>query len=179
VITGLPLLLTRRIDPRAGLVLVWGAVHSGEAANAIPQEGLLRGTLRLMRRDAWDGVEALVTEIVAGLLAPTSVTYELNVHRGVPPVENDSYATALLRAGATAALGPEAAIDAEQSTGSEDFAEMLEHAPGALARLGVWDGVSDQRDLHSAKFVADERAIPAGIRLLVQTVLAAQSAPGR
>jgi amidohydrolase len=175
VITGLPLMLTRRMDPRAGAVLVWGAVHAGEAANAIPQDGLLRGTLRLMRREAWDGAEGLVREIVAGLLAPTSVSYELTVHRGVPPVENDSYATALLRAGTTSALGPQAPMDAEQSTGSEDFAELLEHAPGALARLGVWDGVSEQRDLHSAKFVADERAIPAGIRMLVHTVLAAQT----
>ncbi|WP_029138163.1 amidohydrolase [Nakamurella lactea] len=179
VITGLPLLLTRRMDPRAGAVLVWGAVQAGDAANAIPQEGVLRGTLRLMRREAWDGAEGLIRELVAGLLAPTSVSYDLRVHRGVPPVENDAYATALLRAGVAAALGPDAAMDAEQSTGSEDFAEMLEHAPGALARLGVWDGVGPQSDLHSAAFTADERAIPVGIRVLVQTVLAAQSGGSR
>lgn len=178
VITGLPLLLTRRMDPRAGAVLVWGAVQAGEAANAIPQEGLLRGTLRLMRREAWDGAEGLIRELVAGLLAPTGVTYDLRVHRGVPPVENDAYATALLRAGVGAALGPDAAVDAEQSTGSEDFADMLEHAPGALARLGVWDGSGEQSDLHSARFLADERAVAVGIRVLVQTVLAAQGGTG-
>jgi len=175
VITGLPLLITRRLDPQAAAVMVWGAVQAGDAPNAIPQEGVLRGTLRLKRRDAWDVAEALIRELVAGLLAPTGVTYELTVQRGVPPVENDSSATALLRAGAVAALGPDAAVDAEQSTGAEDFAEMLELAPGALARLGVWDGQSEQCDLHSARFVADERSIPAGIRLLVHTVLAAQA----
>jgi amidohydrolase len=179
VITGLPLLLTRRMDPRAGAVLVWGSVQAGDAANAIPQEGLLRGTLRLMRREAWDGAEGLIRELVAGLLAPTGVTYDLRVHKGVPPVENDGYATALLRAGVGAALGPDAAVDAEQSTGSEDFAEMLEHAPGALARLGVWDGVGEQSDLHSARFTADERAIPVGIRVLVQMVLAALAGGSR
>ncbi|MGI8417389.1 MAG: amidohydrolase [Nakamurella sp.] len=179
VITGLPLLLTRRLDSRAAAVLVWGAVQAGEAANAIPQEGMLRGTLRLMRRDAWDGADALIRELVAALLAPTKVTYELTVHRGVPPVENDAHATDLLRLGITAALGEDAVVEAEQSTGAEDFAEMLEHAPGALARLGVWDGESEQCDLHSAGFAADERAIPAGIRVLVHTVLAAltNSAP--
>lgn len=173
VITGLPLLLTRRLDPRAAPVLVWGAVQAGEAANAIPQEGILRGTVRLMRRDAWDGAEALIRELVAALLAPTRVTYELTVRRGVPPVENDMYATDLLRAGVTAALGDDAVVEAEQSTGAEDFAQMLQHAPGALARLGVWDGESEQCDLHSAGFAADERAIPVGIRVLVHTVLAA------
>ena len=40
LITQLPLLLTRHVDPRSGTVLVWGAVHAGEAANAIPQEAI-------------------------------------------------------------------------------------------------------------------------------------------
>ena len=31
LITQLPLLLTRHVDPRSGTVLVWGAVHAGEA----------------------------------------------------------------------------------------------------------------------------------------------------
>ncbi|MEJ7649028.1 MAG: amidohydrolase [Nakamurella sp.] len=174
LITGLPLLLSRRLDPRAAAVLAWGSVHAGEAPNAIPQEGTLRGTLRLMRREAWEGAEAIVADIVAGLLAPTGVGYELHFQRGVPPVDNDPYATALLRAGALAGLGPDSVVDSEQSTGAEDFADLLEHAPGALARLGVWDGVSEQCDLHSARFTADERSIAVGIRLLVHTVLAAR-----
>lgn len=174
LVTGLPLMLSRRLDPRAAPVMVWGSVRAGQAANAIPQEGILRGTLRLMRREAWEGAEAIVAEIVSGLLAPTGVDYALHFQRGVPPVENDAYATALLRAGALTALGPDAASESEQSTGAEDFADLLEHAPGALARLGVWDGTSQQCDLHSARFFADERAIATGIRLLVHTVLAAR-----
>ncbi|WP_353648309.1 amidohydrolase [Nakamurella sp. A5-74] len=177
LITGLPLLLSRRLDPRAAAVLAWGSVHAGEAPNAIPQEGTLRGTLRLMRREAWEGAEAVVADIVAGLLAPTGVGYELHFQRGVPPVDNDAYATALLRAGALAGLGPDSVVESEQSTGAEDFADLLEHAPGALARLGVWDGVSEQCDLHSAGFTADERSIASGIRLLVHTVLAARRGP--
>lgn len=88
VITGLSLMISRRLDPWAAPVMVWGAVEAGRATNAVPLEGRLRGTLRLMRRKAWDGAEAVVQEIFAGLLAPTGVTYELTVRRGVPPVEN-------------------------------------------------------------------------------------------
>jgi metal-dependent amidase/aminoacylase/carboxypeptidase family protein len=51
----------------------------------------------------------------------------------------------------------------------------LDHAPGALARLGVWDGVRQQVDLHSPHFEADERAIAVGIRTLVHAALAALS----
>lgn len=177
VITGLPGLLSRRLDPRAAAVLVWGAVHAGEAANAIPQEGVLRGTLRMMDRRSWDRAEILVRELIADLLAPTTATYELRYKRGVPPVENDPLCTDLMRTAAQRALGPEAIRLAEQSTGAEDFAVFLEHVPGSFARLGVWDGVGPRVDLHSSTFVADERAVAAGVRLLTHTALAALAAP--
>src|SRR6202050_3061774 len=37
LITGLPGVLSRRIDPRNRTVMVWGAVNGGGAPNAIPQ----------------------------------------------------------------------------------------------------------------------------------------------
>lgn len=173
VVTQLPSLLARRLDPRSGAVLVWGAIRAGEAPNAIPQSGVLRGTLRIMDRAAWDQAERLVTELVGQILAPTGAAHELSYLRGVPPVVNDAEAVALLQQGISAGLGPDAVAVAEQSTGAEDFAVLLERAPGALARLGVWDGTRPQVDLHSPGFVADERAIPVGIRTLVHTALAA------
>ena len=173
VISGLPALLTRRLDPRASAVMVWGAVHAGEAANAIPRDGVLRGTLRLMDRRAWDAAESLVRELVAQLLAPTGAAFELDYFRGVPPVENEQVSTDLMRTAAQRALGAEAARPAEQSTGAEDFAVFLEQVPGSLARLGVWDGVGPRVDLHSSRFTADERAIAAGIRLMAHTAVAA------
>ncbi|HEY5113917.1 MAG TPA: amidohydrolase [Nakamurella sp.] len=173
VITGLPALLTRRLDPRAAAVLVWGAVKSGEAANAIPRAGELRGTLRMMDRRSWDAAEPLVRELVAELLAPTEAGFELTYHRGVPPVNNELFSTELMTTAAQRALGPDAIRLAEQSTGAEDFAVFLEQVPGSLARLGVWDGSSKRVDLHSSHFTVDERAIAAGIRLMTHTAAAA------
>jgi amidohydrolase len=173
VATQLPPLLARRLDPRSGMVLVWGAVHAGEAPNAIPQHGVLRGTLRIMDRTAWDQAEQLVIELIGQILAPTGVAHQVGYVRGVPPVVNDAQAVAVLQQAVSAAVGPGAVAAAEQSTGAEDFAVLLEHVPGALARLGVWDGARAQVDLHSPGFLADERAIPVGIRTLVHTVLAA------
>jgi amidohydrolase len=173
VVTGLPALLTRRLDPRAAAVLVWGMVRSGEVANAIPQNGELRGTLRMMDRASWDAAEPLVRELVADLLAPTGCGFALTYHRGVPPVNNELFSTELMTAAAQSALGEDAIRLAEQSTGAEDFAVFLEQVPGSLARLGVWDGVSPKVDLHSSGFRVDERAIAAGVRLLAHTAIAA------
>jgi amidohydrolase len=173
VITGLPALLSRRIDPRSGTVLVWGAVHAGEAANAVPQDGVLRGTLRTGDRDIWAELEPLVKELVGALLAPTGVGFDLHHRRGVPPVVNDRDATLLLRAGIEAALGEDALAGTEQSSGGEDFGWYLEHVTGSFARLGVWDGEEKQRDLHQPMFDLDERALLVGVRVMVHAALAA------
>ena len=173
VITGLPGLLTRRLDPRSAAVLVWGAVKAGNAANAIPHEGVLKGTLRMMERASWDGAEKLIRELVTDLLAPLQVDFELHYLRGVPPVDNDAICTGMLQAGVVAAVGAQGVKAAQQSTGAEDFAEFLEHVPGALARLGVWDGTSERVDLHSEYFAMDEEALSVGVRMMVHTALIA------
>ncbi|MEU7528890.1 amidohydrolase [Saccharothrix sp. NPDC042600] len=173
VITGLPTLLSRRVDPRSGTVLVWGAVHAGEAANAVPQDGVLRGTLRTGDRDIWAELEPLIKELTGALLAPTGVGFDLHHRRGVPPVVNDRESTMLLRAGIEAALGEDALAGTEQSSGGEDFGWYLEHVPGSFARLGVWNGVEKQRDLHQPGFDLDERALLVGVRVMVHAALAA------
>ena len=173
VITQMPALLTRKLDPRAAAVLVWGAVQAGEAPNAIPRDGVLRGTLRLMDRRSWDVAEHVVRELVSQLLAPLGARFELDYRRGVPPVMNEVVSTELMRTAAQRGLGASAVRDAEQSTGAEDFAVFLDRVPGSLARLGVWDGVNQRVDLHSSQFAADERALAAGVRLMTHTALAA------
>src|SRR5437763_12431385 len=75
VITGLPDLLSRRVDPRSGTVLVWGTVQAGAAANAVPQQGMLSGTLRTSQHATWHELEPLVRSLVTALLAPTGVGY--------------------------------------------------------------------------------------------------------
>ncbi|MGH3913516.1 MAG: amidohydrolase [Pseudonocardiaceae bacterium] len=173
VITGLPALLSRRVDPRSATVLVWGAVKAGQAHNAMPREGLLRGTLRTGDRDIWASLEPLARELVTALLAPTGVGFDLKHIRGVPPVVNDPLSTRLLRDGAVGALGEDALVTTEQSSGGEDFGWYLEHVPGSLARIGVWPGDCPQRDLHQSTFDLDERALPLGVRVMVHAALAA------
>lgn len=173
VITGLPSLLSRRVDPRSGTVLVWGEVQAGHAANTVPQEGLVRGTLRTGDRGIWTDLEPLVRELVTALLAPTGVGFDLRHVRGVPPVVNEPISTGLLRDGIAAALGQDAVVGTEQSSGAEDFAWYLEHVPGSMCRLGVWSGANPQHDIHQPTFDLDERALPLGVRVMVHTALAA------
>ena len=173
VITGLPDLLSRRVDPRSGTVLVWGTVQAGHAANAVPQQGVLGGTLRTAQHATWNELEPLVRSLVTALLAPTGVGYVLEHRRGVPPVVNDAVSADLLACAAVRAAGPAAAVGTEQSSGGEDFGWYLEHVPGAMGRLGVWSGVGGMADIHQPTFDLDERALPVGVRTLVHAALAA------
>ncbi|MBV9160090.1 MAG: amidohydrolase [Pseudonocardiales bacterium] len=173
VITGLPALLARRVDPRSGTVLTWGAVDAGEAFNTVPEKGVLRGTLRTSDQEVWVGSEVLVWELVSALLAPTGVGFDLDHRRGAPPVVNDAESTRLLCAGVEAALGQDALASTKQSSGGEDFGWYLEHVPGSFARIGVWSGAGPMSDLHRPTFQLDERALPVGVRVLVHAALAA------
>lgn len=175
VITGLPGLLTRRVDPRSGTVLVWGEVRAGAAYNAVPQAGVLRGTLRTADPETWAELGPLVRSLVESLLAPLGVGYELHHARGMPPVVNEPDSTRIFRRAVVAAVGEDALAGTEQSSGGEDFAWYLEHVPGAFARLGVWPGEGPQRDLHQSTFDLDERAVPLGVRVMVHAALAALS----
>src|SRR3984893_2446235 len=96
LITGVPGVLSRRIDPRNSTVMVWGAVNAGVAANAIPQTGTLAGTIRTASRDTWDSLESIVREIVSSLLAPLGIEHILQYRRGVPPVVNEEISTRIL-----------------------------------------------------------------------------------
>jgi amidohydrolase len=175
LITDLPALLSRQVDPRAGMSLVWGAVNAGVAANAIPQRGSLRGTVRVLDRDMWQEAEALLRSLVERVAATTGAGVEVDYIRGVPPVVNDPRAVALLRSAALETVGPEGLQLSPQSMGGEDFGWFADVLPIALARLGTHPGGAPF-DLHRGTFDIDERAIAVGVRLLARTALHALSA---
>ncbi|MCS5478598.1 M20 family metallopeptidase [Corynebacterium sp. YIM 101645] len=164
LVTQLPALLSRRVDPRTATVLVFGSVNAGYAPNAIPESGQLTGTIRTGDIATWRTLRELMEELIAQVLAPTGCTHELTYQRGVPPVINDDVATAML-ADAARAIDPQAVVQAPQSSGGEDFSMYLEHVPGSMARLGCWSGKGRMQDLHQGDLNVDERSIGVGIRL--------------
>jgi amidohydrolase len=169
LITGVPGVLSRRVDPRHSTVMVWGAVNAGVAANAIPQTGTLAGTIRTASRDTWLTLESLVRETVTSLIVPLGMEHTLEYRRGVPPVVNEEISTHILTH-AIEEVGPDVLTDTHQSGGGEDFSWYLEEVPGAMARLGVWSGRGPQLDLHQPTFDLDERALAVGVRVMTNVI---------
>jgi amidohydrolase len=174
VVSELPMLLSRRTDPRAGLSLVWGQVHAGSVANAIPQAGFAEGTIRCLDVDVWQTAHLVVPDLVRAIAEPYGVEIDVDARKSVPPCVNDVRAIERLRESVVALLGPQAVARTEQSLGGEDFAWVLNEVPGALARLGVRPpGRDTAPDLHQGAFDIDETAIVVGLKALCGLALGA------
>ncbi len=96
VLTELPAILSRRLDPRAGVSVVWGSVRAGSAHNVIPGAGQVAGTVRMLDAVAWAEAETLVRRLIDQIVAPYGVTAVVDYKRGVPPVVNESESTRII-----------------------------------------------------------------------------------
>lgn len=166
LVTDLPAVLSRRVDPRAGVSVVWGMVQAGSAMNVIPANGRLAGTVRMLDAVAWAEAETLVRQTIAEIVAPYGVQVETTYLRGVPPVVNDAGATAVFGAAVTEVLGARGLVTTAQSLGGEDFAWYLERAVGAMARLGTRTPGGPTYDLHQGDLQVDEAAVVVAAKVL-------------
>ncbi|MEV7430587.1 MULTISPECIES: amidohydrolase [unclassified Nocardioides] len=173
VTTELPAVLSRRMDPRAGVSVVWGMVRAGAAPNVIPDVGVVAGTVRILDAVAWADCERIVREVVHELVAPYGVTAVVDYQRGVPPVVNEPVSNRLLARSVHAVLGDGGQVAAPQSLGGEDFGWYLDQVPGAMMRLGTRTPGGPTYDLHQGDLRVDERAIAIGARVLAGAAAAA------
>jgi amidohydrolase len=178
IVTELPAALSRRVDPRAGLSLVWGHVNAGVAANAIPDEGMVEGTVRCLDTDVWRSAIPLIEDLVQSVAAPYGVTAKVEYLDAVPPTVNEPQSAAMISGAVTAVLGSAAVTSTPQSLGGEDFAWYLHEVPGAMARLGTrTPGALGGGDLHQPTFDIDERAIGTGVRVLASLASSGSQPP--
>ncbi|MGC4953925.1 amidohydrolase [Actinomadura citrea] len=170
---GLPAVLSRGIDARSAHALAWGRIEAGAAANSIPTEGFLEGTLRCL--DPQDRQFALVElrRLLDHLAGLYGIQAELITSIGLPPTINEAASVQIFRDSGRLALGEDKINPTGQSIGGEDFALYLELTKGALGRFGVRRPGTPKYDLHQGGFDVDESCIALGVQLLVHTALKA------
>ncbi len=165
VITTLQQAISRTHNPLRPVVLTIGQINGGRAPNVIADQVRLVGTVRSLHPETRANLPSWITQIVASICQCYGARYEVNYHPGVPSVQNDSGLSQLLQIASEEAWGSDRVqILTEPSMGSEDFAMYLEHAPGAMFRLGV--GYKDRAinyPLHHPQFEVDESAIVTGV----------------
>ncbi len=178
VVTEVPAVLSRRLDPRSAATLVWGIVRSGSAPNVIPTQAEAIGTLRMLDAETWDSTGNLVEEVVQAVVAPYGVRATVRHTQGVPPVDNDNAAVVALSRAAMSLLGPHSVVPTRQSMGGEDLGWYLTQVPGAMARLGTRTPGGETHELHQADLVVDERSVTVAATLLAAAVFTSAGPDG-
>ena len=175
LVTELPSILSRRLDPRAGVSVVWGMVRAGTTHNVIPETGQAAGTIRMLDPVAWSDAEALVRVLIDEIVSPYGVTAQVDYRKGVPPVVNEIRSAEQLAAAVRRVVGVAGQVQTTQSLGGEDFGWYLERVPGAMGRLGTRTPGGPRYDLHQGNIVVDEAATPLAARVLAGVAVAAMA----
>lgn len=178
IAVNVPAVLSRRIDVRSAVSVVWGQIAAGSAPNAIDNTGYLAGTMRCLDAGVWEEAGALLDEVVTQVAAPYGVDVRMDHIRGVPPVVNTEAETALIETAARRELGARAIQLTPQSMGGEDFAWMTQEVPGSMLRLGTRTPGGTTYDLHRGDYAPDERAIGVGMRVFAAAALEALTSGG-
>ena len=176
IVTQLQTLASREIDPQDSVVVSVTQIHGGDTWNVIPEDVVLRGTVRAFRPEIQDHAEASIRRIVAGVSAAAQVTAEIDYQRRYPPTINTA-SEADFTASVMADVVGEANVfrDKPPKMASEDFAFMLNEKPGAYVWLGNGPGEGGCL-LHNPSYDFNDTALPIGASYwarLVETRLAA------
>jgi hippurate hydrolase len=169
-ISALQTIVARNLHPlEAGVVSVT-QVHGGDTWNVIPQEVVLRGTVRSFDKSVQDLIERRIRTIVAGIAATFEMTATVRYERRYPATVNAERETGHAIAAASAVVGA-ANVDADPTPnmGSEDFAFMLNAKPGCYVWLGAGRG-PDTPNVHNPHYDFNDEALPIGASYWVTLV---------
>jgi amidohydrolase len=159
LLLALQTIVSRNVDPLDAVVITVATMESGSAANQIAGEAFMRGTMRTLRNEVCDAVEAAIHRVAAGVAQSCDVQIEVALRRGNPVTVN-STAERELAAEAVVAAGLPLRRDLPPAMTGEDFAWYLQQRPGAFVWIG--NGPADNgRGLHSSSYDYNDAILPA------------------
>jgi amidohydrolase len=170
VVMALNGIVSRRLDPFDPAVVSIGVISGGDAENVIPEKVNMKGTLRFTSMDVHNQILEEVQRAF-DVVKALGGTYDLKFDFGGPPMVNDGKVSAVIQQVGRDLLGKDKVHEMHKTLGAEDYGEFLKHAPGAMYTLGTMIEGREVYELHHPKFDIDERALPIGTAVLVETAL--------
>ena len=169
LVSALQSIASRNIDPRQAAVISVTQVNAGDTWNTIPNSATIRGTTRWFDAQVGDILERRLTELSHSIATGFGCQAQVSYKRRSPATINDPRAADVLRAAARNSAVNFTFVDAEPSTGSEDFAFLLREVPGCYLLLGAGRS-GDNPTLHSDQFDFNDELLPLGAALWVSLV---------
>lgn len=151
-----------RLDPFDTALVSVTQVNAGESWNVIPDQMVIRASVRLFSTESREVVKAEIERVTAGATASYGASYTLKYIEGYPPLVNWEQQTQNAIATASALVG-ENNVNTEMKPvmGSEDFAFMLQEKPGAYIAIGNGDREGGCM-LHNPHYDFNDEALPLG-----------------
>lgn len=159
-------IISREISATQSAVLTIGKFVGGEAANIIPGEVVMEGTIRSLNKEIGEFIFNRINDIVISTAKMFRGEAELIELSSVPPLTNDTNLANEITSYVKDLLGEKSVILFEGGgMGSEDFAEYSDEVPSVYLMLGA--GTKQENSLygeamHNKKVVFNEDILVTG-----------------
>lgn len=178
LLLALQTVVARNLHPCESAVVSVTQMHAGEAWNVIPDDAVLRGTIRSFNIETQNLVEGAIERLCNGIAHTFGAQIAVCFDHRYPPTVNSVSETEVCRRVASDLLGADQMHAHElPSMGAEDFAYMLREKPGCYVWLGNGPG-SGGCTLHNPHYDFNDEILALGVSYwvkLVEAVLGRQS----
>lgn len=172
IVLAMQTLVSREVDPTVPAVVTLATFHAGNVSNVIPDEAVLKGTIRAFDGELFKHLEQRVREVATTVASALRASVDVEFATSYPPSVCDPAMAEHLGASASSLLGAGAVLPSKPEMGAEDFAFVLQKVPGAMLWLGVknpdWPA---PKPVHTATFDIDEGALPIGTSAMAGVAL--------
>ena len=171
VVSVLNALPSRHVDALESAIVSIGQIHGGTSDIVIPETVELRGSVRTLKPEIRDLMERLFKRAVEHTAAAQGGTAEISYRRAYPATINSAHETDRASLCATNTRGVKNVIrDGRPLLAGEDFAFMLERAPGAYLFFGQNDGAKGGVPVHNPAYDFNDDLLPIGASYLAGLV---------
>ncbi|SCV00748.1 Hippurate hydrolase [Cupriavidus necator] len=162
IVLGLQSIVSREIDALKSAVITVGSIQAGTTYNVVPDSATIKIGVRTLDPKVRTLVEARISEFVAAQAQSFRLQSEVVYERKYPVLVNHDAQTERARQAAIRLVGADNVVERPPVMGSEDFAYMLEHRPGAYIRLGNGLGEDGGCMVHNPLYDFNDKALPVG-----------------
>lgn len=179
VVQALQSIASRMVDPLEPVVISICSIHGGQSFNVIPDNVILKGTVRTLNPNVQQEIPDRIRKIVKGVVSAFGAGFSLDYQWGYPALVNNRQILDIVRQAGKEIIGKHRILSiSSPSMGAEDFASFSQRAPGAYFFLGVRKNDSEIYPWHNSRFDIDESALAKGAALLAGCAIRAQEVLG-
>ncbi len=170
LVQALQTVVSRTLHPCDAAVVSVTQFHAGEAWNIIPEEVVMRGTIRSFKPEVQESIERAIERLCSGIAAANGAQISVRFEHRYPPTVNSPVEAKFCQQVAAEVFGAERVLtDILPSMGAEDFAYMLREKPGCYVWLGNGPGTGGCT-LHNPHYDFNDQLLTLGVAYWAQLV---------